>query len=379
MNDARSPVTILSDPMENDFGPARVAVLLAEALSTGHEVTVAALRISPELVRRLQSSGVRTLDLGVPASTGDSSIAYLLDWWRAPKWSRRLRARGLPPGDVVNLSNTLVAPALAWYAQGAVSDAVRSVLPSLGWATRLGATLALPWVSRRDRSQLRVFESSTKLVVLNSASGIRAYRDRGIRVDGVLPSPLDTRVYCPPPGTPSEGYALGYLGKETDVAAYRAIAEAGVPLRLFGGKAGRPPQALQGLPGVELLGRVDEARLVELYGQARLTVFPFTVEPFGYIPLESMACGTPVLTYGREGPGETVLSGRTGWLVNSRAELVQAAKSRWGAGPVPREMRSACVERAAAYDYRRVGEMWERLLATPVPRGPWSQPGVPPG
>ncbi|WP_054857872.1 glycosyltransferase [Vulcanisaeta sp. JCM 16159] len=69
--------------------------------------------------------------------------------------------------------------------------------------------------------------------------------------------------------------------------------------------------------------------MVKLYANAKFTVFPFIHEPFGYVPVESMACGTPVLTYGKQGPGETVINNETGWLVDNPGEFVRLAVKLW--------------------------------------------------
>jgi len=42
--------------------------------------------------------------------------------------------------------------------------------------------------------------------------------------------------------------------------------------------------------------------LIDLYSNALFTLFTFTHELFGYVLVESMACGTSVLTYNRQGP-----------------------------------------------------------------------------
>ena len=69
--------------------------------------------------------------------------------------------------------------------------------------------------------------------------------------------------------------------------------------------------------------------MIKLYSNAIFTVFPFTHEPFGYVPLESISCGTPVLTYSRQGPSETVIEGVSGWLANNSKELVEKAVMIW--------------------------------------------------
>lgn len=47
-------------------------------------------------------------------------------------------------------------------------------------------------------------------------------------------------------------------------------------------------------PGVDVLGHVPRARLIELFQTASALVFPSLYEGFGQPPLEAMACGCPV-------------------------------------------------------------------------------------
>lgn len=46
---------------------------------------------------------------------------------------------------------------------------------------------------------------------------------------------------------------------------------------------------------VHFTGHVSDQRLKEMYGAAKLFVFPSTYEGYGYPPLEAMACGCPVV------------------------------------------------------------------------------------
>ena len=68
--------------------------------------------------------------------------------------------------------------------------------------------------------------------------------------------------------------------------------------------------------GVELRvrTRVSESEPARLYGQARLVLYAPYEEPFGLVPIEAMACGTPVLAVPEGGIVETVIDGATGFL-----------------------------------------------------------------
>lgn len=73
------------------------------------------------------------------------------------------------------------------------------------------------------------------------------------------------------------------------------------------------------------LGKISDAELKKEYQSARALLFP-QLEDFGLVPLEAMACGTPVIAYGRGGVLETVLEG-VGGLFFSKQTSTDLAKS----------------------------------------------------
>jgi glycosyltransferase involved in cell wall biosynthesis len=94
---------------------------------------------------------------------------------------------------------------------------------------------------------------------------------------------------------------------------------AGTPLVIAG--SGPEEAALRRAAGrvrvpVTFEHRPSRERLRELYRGARALLFP-AHEDFGIIPVEAMACGTPVLGARRGGLLETVRDGETGVLVEA--------------------------------------------------------------
>lgn len=53
---------------------------------------------------------------------------------------------------------------------------------------------------------------------------------------------------------------------------------------------------IKGNRNIKMAGYVSDARLVELYRNARIFIYPSLYEGFGLPPLEAMACGCPVIT-----------------------------------------------------------------------------------
>ena len=77
---------------------------------------------------------------------------------------------------------------------------------------------------------------------------------------------------------------------------------------------------------VRFIGSVPFKQLPKLYGAARLVLFPSTKEPFGMVPIEALACGTPVVGANSGGLKETIVHNHNGLLLdNLTLENLQVA------------------------------------------------------
>jgi len=73
--------------------------------------------------------------------------------------------------------------------------------------------------------------------------------------------------------------------------------------------------------------KIDDEHLVRLYNQARMVIFVPLMEPLGLVPLESMACGTPVIGVREGGVRETIVHEHTGLLIDRDVnQLAQAVR-----------------------------------------------------
>ena len=114
--------------------------------------------------------------------------------------------------------------------------------------------------------------------------------------------------------------------KRVDIAI-DACNRLGLKLKVVGdGPDYKRLKAMAG-PTVELLGRVPDAQVKELYAGCRAFLFPGE-EDFGITPLEAMASGRPVIAYGKGGALETVIEGVTGTFFHEQTtdSLVDALK-----------------------------------------------------
>jgi glycosyltransferase involved in cell wall biosynthesis len=153
-------------------------------------------------------------------------------------------------------------------------------------------------------------------IVANS-SHVAARVARWWRRDAtVVAPPVDIDHYTIDPGVPRDDFFLlaGRLApyKRADLAA-AAARQAGVRLVVAGEGRGRRELEALAWPGLELLGRVDDATLLDLYRRCRALVFAHE-EDFGIVPLEAQACGAPVIALACGGALDTVVDGVTGVL-----------------------------------------------------------------
>ena len=79
---------------------------------------------------------------------------------------------------------------------------------------------------------------------------------------------------------------------------------------------------------LEFLVNIADDELVRLYNRASAFVYSPILEPFGFAPLEAMACETPVVAVKEGGLRESVRDGETGLLVQRDSRVFSEALQR---------------------------------------------------
>ena len=341
--------------MESLHGPLKPPFLIAKEMKEHFRTVFASPMVNNEAAEVLKSYGFDVLNSG-KRFYFSGSLLTLEAWLRKSEFRLEHANR-----VVVNFSQCFLADARIYYAQGPITKALDDMCPAMKRTYRSTYWLVRRFFVRTDKRFNKGLRDRSQLFIANSRFCARMYEEWGVKVDDVIYPPLDCEQFQPTTSKPSGDYVLTYIGKEAKYSVLKAIADAGIKIKAFGSKAPYIPNYMIRQPNIEFLGKVSDEELVGLYSNALCTLFTFTHEPFGYIPVESMACGTPVLTYNRQGPSESVVNGQVGWLVESDEELANAAAKLWREGYL-KSIRKNCRRRALEFDVKIVAREWLKLF-----------------
>ena len=207
------------------------------------------------------------------------------------------------------------------------------------------------WQMHRLRAWDALSAVRPDAIACNSAYIARRIRHAWGRSAEVIHPPVDTAAFTPG-GTHDDVFLtasrlVGY--KRVPLIAEAFAAMPGLRLDVIGdGPDLAAVRRIAGRAGnIRVLGHVPRGELIQRMRSARAFVFA-AEEDFGIAPVESMACGTPVIAFGRGGAAESVVDGETGLLfAEQSAAAIRAAVLRFCTQSTP--SAEACVARAAAF------------------------------
>jgi D-inositol-3-phosphate glycosyltransferase len=356
-----------------------VAALATALAARGHHVTVYTRRADQELSRVVAvSAGVRVvhLDAGPPAPVPkDELLPYI------PALSRSLSAAlDDDPPDVVHAHFWMSGLAALAALTGRDVPLVQT-FHALGSVKRRHQGAADTSPPSRIWMERDVAHRAAR-VIAACADEVRELRAMGVphaAID-VVPSGVDLDLFRGRPDRPPPPRRLLSVGrmvarKGVDDAIRMLSRLPGTELVIAGGPpADRLPhdaeyRRLRGiaderklLDRVRFIGTVPHEDLPSLMASVRAVVCLPWYEPFGIVPLEAMACGTPVIGTAVGGMLDTVIDGKTGYLLPPRDPIAAARAAlrvieddqRW------RRMSTAGISHAARYTWTRAAAQTER-------------------
>jgi glycosyltransferase involved in cell wall biosynthesis len=190
---------------------------------------------------------------------------------------------------------------------------------------RLALAATIGYLRRWDVESARRVD----VFVANSENVARRIRRIYGRDAIVLRPWVDHAFFTPGPEPPSPWFLVvtalvPYKRVEIAVDAFRTLDK---ELIVAGGGPLLERLSRSAPAHVRFTGRVSDETLRDLYRGAQALVFPGE-EDFGIVPLEAMACGTPVIAYRAGGALETVVEGTTGVFFDEKTERALASAVR---------------------------------------------------
>jgi glycosyltransferase involved in cell wall biosynthesis len=203
------------------------------------------------------------------------------------------------------------------------------------WEPAMDRRASSSWLRRKVNHSLRIWDiaatSRVDYFIANS-NYIKTRIEKFYRRDAsIVYPPVDTSFYNPSKSDVKKADFYLFVGrfvpyKKPDLVV-EAFNQLGLELRLIGTGSEEKKLRKKARPNIKFIGRASDEVLYKNLTSAKALIFP-SEEDFGIVPVEAMACGTPVISYGAGGATETVIPGKTGeYFLDQTAEsLIQVVK-----------------------------------------------------
>ncbi|MFH8080750.1 MAG: glycosyltransferase [Candidatus Aenigmatarchaeota archaeon] len=105
----------------------------------------------------------------------------------------------------------------------------------------------------------------------------------------------------------------------------------------------------RGCKNIKFVGAVEQEKMIELYSKCIATIYMPINEDYGLVPIESMASGKPCIAANEGGPKETIVHGKTGFLIEAKEdEIIKYVNIM--TKDLAKKMKDDCIERAKEFD-----------------------------
>lgn len=213
--------------------------------------------------------------------------------------------------------------------------------------------IAVRWLLSRLRLWDRGTANGVDLFLTNSHYVARRINKAYRREAVVIPPPVDIETFTPG-GEKQDFYLVAsrhvaYKRIDLVAAAFAAMPDRQLVIVGDGPAHARVRAAARGAPNITFRPAVPQAELVALMRAARAFVFAGE-EDFGIVLAEALACGTPVIAFGRGGAAEIVAEGAGVLFAEQTAAAVAAAVGRFEAMAIdPAACRAAVLVQSSEH------------------------------
>lgn len=186
------------------------------------------------------------------------------------------------------------------------------------YSSRVPAALRPFWLWQMHRFRMwdTISAQRPDAIACNSTYIARRIMRAWRRESEVVFPPVDTTAFVP--GTTRDNYyvtasrMVGYKHVPLIAKAFSRMPSRQLCIIGDGPELNQVKAIAATTKNIKVLGFLPKAQLVLQVQRAKAFVFA-AEEDFGIAPVEAMACGIPVIAFGRGGSAESVIDGVTGW------------------------------------------------------------------
>ncbi len=114
--------------------------------------------------------------------------------------------------------------------------------------------------------------------------------------------------------------------------------------------------------GINFLGYVDEKEKYEILSAAHLILVPSIREGWGQVVIQANAVGTPAIGYKVAGLTDSIINGKTGFLVKNYEEMAQKAIYLWQNKKVYQDISKYAIEWAKQFSWKKTRKVFVNIV-----------------
>ncbi len=171
--------------------------------------------------------------------------------------------------------------------------------------------------SSNTESRIRKYYGRDDAVVLNGGIDYKLYKNLGDEKYFFYPSRISQNK--------RQDYAIrAFSILKRKIKGYKLILSGAVSRDdFYASYYNKIREEAKAVGDIRIIENPSDSEQRNLFSHSSAVLYTPINEDYGLVPLEAMASGKPVIAVNEGGPRDTILDGRTGFLVNSEAEMAE--------------------------------------------------------